>query len=615
MNGDDNLQEDLQDRYTTYKHVMGLGGGHLSALKHSGLTERDIANLEGLSARDESLMTPRGQAVRASPRTDVDPMGERDYSGPAEPPAAAEEPYGDWYREQPSINIRPGYMDPEGHVAALLRDPAMRDLISGGDPGLGFGGLPEAPPEPGRELGAPARRLDPSELKSGKTAEEIISDKIAQKESGIQDLLGNRLAQIRRARKGLGEVSDLERGSILAEQGLIAKRTAEEAEVRSDWREDERERIESANTARVLREQAKDAALKNIDEAVDEVVNFKINPNRIFKSTGHSIASALAVALGEFGRGLSGGGPNTALNIINGAIDRDIEAQKTELQGLQFGAKAEGNAYKRLLDKHGSAEKAELLAKEQALSFVNMKIGEIADKYQVPIQASKLGALVAGIEKQRLAKNLRLSDMEFQSRLEQAKVRPAVSPVKLDAADRGFFGDFDEFYKGLGRMRDMYEGTGEFKDTGGLKNFMLRYINSIGFDPMDVTTFSPAWFAKSGATGDFAERVALFSEEGAKLSKSFSSIKEGGKISDMDILFYMRRVPLADDGTAMLEYKMAALEAFAEKAIQVRSGLLSPGGFAKWQKEQAKLIEARGTTTVDDEKTEEIKKLLQEGRT
>jgi hypothetical protein len=63
-----------------------------------------------------------------------------------------------------------------------------------------------------------------------------------------------------------------------------------------------------------------------------DVMNAKIDPNRIWgnTSTGGKVMAAIGVALSGIGSGLTGK-PNMAMQVINDAITRDIDAQKSEL--------------------------------------------------------------------------------------------------------------------------------------------------------------------------------------------------------------------------------------------------------------------------------------------
>ena len=444
--------------------------------------------------------------------------------------------------------------------------------------------------------GAPVQLQRPVE--DPQASGELIVQAMQDKDQGLLDLERARLAQLRGLGAQLEDQYATERGSVLAQQAILARQTEEQSEVNRAYREQERRRIESENVSRQLRAEAKEKAQQDIDEAVAEVVNFKIDPRRFYKNTGTALASAVAVALGEFGSKLAGG-PNTALAIINRAIDQDINAQKTELQGLKYGAAAAGNAYKRLLDQHGDAEKAERLAREQALTFVGLKLGDIADKYKVPLQASKLGELISGIEKQRIANAMTISDKEFASRIEAAKLRPVVGKgSKLEAKDREFFQDMAEFQSGIQEMRQDFQAIG-----GSVMNQALRWAFS-GESKEKLLQQIP-----SAITPKFADRVVQFAERGRTLSKTLSKMKEGGKISDMDLIFYMERMPLSTDNDSMILYKLEVLETLARNALRMRTEL-TQGEFDKFNKRLQAQMKNSGVTSSSNYESEQIKKQL-----
>ena len=444
--------------------------------------------------------------------------------------------------------------------------------------------------------GAPVQLQRPVE--DPQASGDLIVQAMQDKDLGLMNLERSRLAQLRGLGAQLEDQYATERGSVLAQQAILARQPEEQSEVNRAYREQERTRIESENVSRQLRAEAKEKAQQDIDDAVAEVVNFKIDPRRFYKNTGTALASAVAVALGEFGSKLAGG-PNTALAIINRAIDQDINAQKTELQGLKYGAAAAGNAYKRLLDQHGDAEKAERLAREQALTFVGLKLGDIADKYKVPLQASKLGELISGIEKQRIANAMTISDKEFASRIEAAKLRPVVGKgSKLEAKDREFFQDMSEFQTGIQEMRQAYEKIG-----GSVPKQVLRYIVS-GESKEKFLNSLPDDFKP-----DYVRHLVQFAERGRLLSKTLSKMKEGGKISDMDLIFYMERMPLSTDSDSMILYKMEVLETLARNALRMRTEL-TQGEFDKFNKRLKAQMENSGVTSGTNYESEQIKKQL-----
>lgn len=79
----------------------------------------------------------------------------------------------------------------------------------------------------------------------------------------------------------------------------------------------------------------------------------KIDPDRAVGKNRFS--SAIAVALGEIGRAMTGGQRNVALDIINARIDRDVEAQKLEWSRKRERA---NNAYADFMKLYGDRDVA-----------------------------------------------------------------------------------------------------------------------------------------------------------------------------------------------------------------------------------------------------------------
>jgi hypothetical protein len=286
------------------------------------------------------------------------------------------------------------------------------------------------------------------------------------------------------------------------------------------------------------------------------------------------------------------------LQIINSAIDRDIEAQKQGIRSAEVGVRMQESSYKRLLDLHGDDEKAEMLARHQALEFAKMKIGEIADRYKVPLEKSKLSGLIAGIDKGLLQTELALADREFNSRVAELRARPTAKAVEFNKDEASFFRMFNDFRTELANLKDMYHGRGKFKELGPLKGEAISRIFSEKLMGKDALI--------SGLGRSLGTHAAQFYETGARLSKSFSEIKEAGKISDMDLVFYLERVPLPDDSDVMIEAKIEALDAFQEKAMELRLGLLTPAQFRKANKLLQSQMSADGLTTVSAEERSKL---------
>lgn len=68
-----------------------------------------------------------------------------------------------------------------------------------------------------------------------------------------------------------------------------------------------------------------------LNEEIEAVRDTEIDPGGRM-DTANTALAAISVALGEIGRGMTGGGNNIALDIINRKIDRDVKAQMVDLQ-------------------------------------------------------------------------------------------------------------------------------------------------------------------------------------------------------------------------------------------------------------------------------------------
>ena len=351
-------------------------------------------------------------------------------------------------------------------------------------------------------------------------------------------------------------IAGLEKDAALYEYRVRAEMAEEESRAKRDYRNEVRDLMQQKQAADKLRKEAKEKASADIDEAINEVSEFKINPNRIFDSLGKRLLSALAQGLGAFA------GSDVASKIIEGAINRDIDAQKAQLANKKFGIRLQENAYSRLLDRHGDEEKAELLARQQAYTLVEMKLGEVADKYKVDLSKTGLAKVVANIEKSRLATELSLADKEFAARTAAAQLRArTVKAPKLSEKDKEFFSQFEsQFLPQLKAVEDYYYGRGKFQGRGLKDSPMWR--QTTGMLPQDIGRM-------------MGTDAAEFYELAANLSKTFSEIKEGGKISDHDLKFYLERVPLPTDSNSMIEFKLQQLSALGQAAAEYRKGSLS----------------------------------------
>lgn len=135
--------------------------------------------------------------------------------------------------------------------------------------------------------------------------------------------------------------------------------------------------------------------LQRFQQAAEDVANRRVDPDQYFGGFGGRMGAALAVALGELGKGFSGGGENAALNIINQAIDRNIRSQEFNIEGARRGVQMQGQA----------------LAQMQSI-FQNREAADSAAR-SLHLQAmqSQLQALMAGLTGEQQANAQALANL------------------------------------------------------------------------------------------------------------------------------------------------------------------------------------------------------------
>jgi hypothetical protein len=191
--------------------------------------------------------------------------------------------------------------------------------------------------------------------------------------------------------------------------------------------------------------------LANIDTLRNNYAQAKIDPDRFFGgSTGKRIMAGIAIAFGELGRGLTGSNQNTALNIIQKAIDDDIAAQKESMgqKERQITLARQGLADINELFKNKN--EAQLAQKAIAIESAQNQIKMIAGRYNTQEAFAKADMLVGQLEVSKgeaLSKlaQIAASDVERQQKAvpkakepSQWQYQASVFAERLDEAERNF---------------------------------------------------------------------------------------------------------------------------------------------------------------------------------
>jgi hypothetical protein len=168
------------------------------------------------------------------------------------------------------------------------------------------------------------------------------------------------------------DLSEINRAYGLQQKGITesaavqARGLEQQAQIYEDLAKKQAEVESQIAALRNERSQKANERLMEI-EKLSERVNkeSEINPNRYWQnmSTGNKIAAALSIALGSIGAAMMGSPNNKAWEIINGAIDRDIEAQKNSVSNARNKLEAAKSLYGMMLQKYGDQESALLATK------------------------------------------------------------------------------------------------------------------------------------------------------------------------------------------------------------------------------------------------------------
>lgn len=146
-------------------------------------------------------------------------------------------------------------------------------------------------------------------------------------------------------------------------------------------------------------------------DLTDAVTNQKIDPNRIWSnvSTGGKVGAAIGILLSGIGSGLTGQ-KNMAMEVINDAINRDIDAQKTEL----------GKKHTLLsinMQKYGRLDQATMATSAQLNSMLQGQIAAAAAKSQNAQTKQNAALAISQLKQQQMSMNMQLAQWQMGQRL------------------------------------------------------------------------------------------------------------------------------------------------------------------------------------------------------
>lgn len=273
------------------------------------------------------------------------------------------------------------------------------------------------PVQAGAAAPAPQRRgIDPERMVvAGRPTQQSVSLRASAPVSGVAGF-GGLMTEAKKARAAgaekLGEAQSEAEGAqasyeAAAQREMEAARAQNARELQIVQERDAGlQNLQAQRAANdVKRKEAFSAEMKKYDQLVSDAQGAAVDPDNWYKDPdgstnyGRKIGASIAMALGQFGAALAGG-PNAAMQIIQGAIDNDIQAQRDAIKGKRDDIDAQRTRMADLRAQFGDDQKAELALEDQYWGNYDRQLAEVALQSKDPqIQANYEKAKAAVQEK------------------------------------------------------------------------------------------------------------------------------------------------------------------------------------------------------------------------
>lgn len=300
--------------------------------------------------------------------------------------------------------------------------------------------------------------------------------------------------------------------------------------------------------------QLQDQALK-MESAIDDFKKASVvDPNRFWsdKSTGDKIMASVAIFLGGLG-----GGPNQALQVIDNAIQRDIESQKQNAIAKKGAVDLQNNIWQNMMDQFNDETAAFTASRLAALNIAEMQIKKA--EAGTASQRAKANAQMA-------LGQLGLKKTELQQQLLN-QVRNSPQMLQSDAETKAILSLPENFQKEA------------FKEKGRLQaiSSQMNQLDKIYGNLIKATTLKER--VKSPIqTSSFIEKAE---------ADLFPIIKEivGERMSDADAKILIKsQLPKLTDNEETVNRKLRDLQDALKAVIPGELPILTGFGIYKQQK-------------------------------
>lgn len=212
----------------------------------------------------------------------------------------------------------------------------------------------------------------------------------------------------------------------------------------------------------------------------------KVDPDALWKEKGEAarVGAAIMMAIGQFAAQWRGKGTNGALQVVNGAIDRSIDAQKANLASKRAAYDIRQNLYAQNLATFGDQERAILATKIQYLNGVESMAGQYLAQAKNKDAEAAHGELVAAITDERARHASDFAKLSHTQMTEQ--MHAAYKPAQMvgGASPVGQKGMADLYVPSLGGYARTKEEAQKMRDH----DFRTRTINATLDRAKDILT-------------------------------------------------------------------------------------------------------------------------------
>ena len=273
----------------------------------------------------------------------------------------------------------------------------------------------------------------------------------------------------------------------------------------------------------------RDEALGQIQQSMDEVRNTEIMDRT---TTGNKVAAAIAMALGAVGSTIAGG-PNAALEIVQRALDRDIEAQRANLANKRASLDDQKSLFAMNMARFGDEETAVLATKASMMEQVQGKLD---------VQLAKLASPEAKAAGEVARNQFAIEHANLLAGLEDRQAQRAMERAEFEVKGRGTPAGArvdGSVATGLADAQTAMDAVTAIEDSFDKKTGMFSA----------VTQHLP----KTSA-GEYVDETKV-------VAQAIGRYLEGGKMTDSDYPRYLKMLPTPSDSAERAANKLKTLKA------------------------------------------------------